>query len=527
MEEVRQVLSFPARKDLLSMPGLLVWVETASGVPNIWASLRTQSSWSSFQVTAFEGDAGMSLSLIRLVASNGESNPRVFFSYGPSAEANPLHLASPPSTYVYVADIDNMSTSPVQCVCEDCGSITVNAAGTKAFYSDGATVYKLSVDETTRAPHSGGADGTCMPSEVLFRTKHGSVTSLALSPDESALTFSNIRTDHAFIGVLALASKVTEPRGGAGALSNDRIQWLAPSVDLDILPVWSPTGESIAFVRFQDSTNAKFQPPRPLRGNPFSIVVADLSGDTMTTSPSSSRVVFQDLIYGYATPSGDAGYGARALEWTNETHIVFPCEVGGWMKPCLVDVSAESTGRDQWRSNMVQLSGRLECETTAWARGTVTAGMEDSLYVSDNCDFVDSRGIARIDMANGGRQQLVNGDVHSIAGMSDTGAGLVVDRIGVGSPCPTRNRALAPLPFHGPGLHSPIALPFEEAQPVNRKSAHVATEVYLFSSFTGPCPLMPSPIARGEGTRWAHARAHTRRSLSEAPCPPTRRMPSW
>eukprot|EP00958_Prasinococcus_capsulatus_P009764 scaffold949_cov404-Prasinococcus_capsulatus_cf.AAC.1 len=81
--------------------------------------------------------------------------------------------------------------------------------------------------------------------------------------------------------------------------------------------------------------------------------------------------------------------------------------------------------------------------------------------------------------------------------MSDTGAGLVVDRIGVGSPCPTRNRALAPLPFHGPGLHSPIALPFEEAQPVNRKSAHVATEGHALSCRA----QLPEARARGGHTR--------------------------
>ena len=31
------------------------------------------------------------------------------------------------------------------------------------------------------------------------------------------------------------------------------------------------------------------------------------------------------------------GYGARGLRWVNGSHVVFPCEVGGWMRACVVD----------------------------------------------------------------------------------------------------------------------------------------------------------------------------------------------
>ena len=64
----------------------------------------------------------------------------------------------------------------------------------------------------------------------------------------------------------------------------------------------------------------------------------------------------------------------------------------------------------------------MQCEVAAWDG----ISGDEWLYVADNCDFIDSRGIARINLSDGKREQLVAAEVHAVAGVVDSGKGLVV-----------------------------------------------------------------------------------------------------
>ena len=69
---------------------------------------------------------------------------------------------------------------------------------------------------------------------VLIRAR-GGLGSLAWSPDASRLAFVSNRGTHAFVGIWERATQ--------------SLRWIDPSVDVDGNPVWSPSGDRIAFTR--------------------------------------------------------------------------------------------------------------------------------------------------------------------------------------------------------------------------------------------------------------------------------------
>eukprot|EP00958_Prasinococcus_capsulatus_P023609 scaffold3556_cov215-Prasinococcus_capsulatus_cf.AAC.1 len=89
----------------------------------------------------------------------------------------------------------------------------------------------------------------------------------------------------------------------------------------------------------------------------------------------------------------------------------------------------------------------------------------------------------------------------------------------------TVSEARARLPSHVPGPHSPmLSHPRKPNLVTENRPMPPQREVCPASPGTDPCPLMPSPIARGEGTRSAHADVDAYRHRHEAPCPLARRV---
>jgi len=89
----------------------------------------------------------------------------------------------------------------------------------------------------------------------------GESGSLRWSPDGSKLAFVSRRGDHSFIGVYDFAAKT--------------VSYLDPSVDRDLVPVWSPDGHQIAFIRIPASKEAfEFGPKRS--GQPWLVRAADV-----------------------------------------------------------------------------------------------------------------------------------------------------------------------------------------------------------------------------------------------------------
>src|SRR5690606_22820427 len=87
----------------------------------------------------------------------------------------------------------------------------------------------------------------------------GANTGVAFSPDGARLAFTSDRGDHAFVGVLELAS--------------GEVRWMAPDFNRDSHPAWSPEGRELAFLRLAGARNdEKFDLTAK---RPFEVWVAD------------------------------------------------------------------------------------------------------------------------------------------------------------------------------------------------------------------------------------------------------------
>lgn len=360
--------------------GRLAWVETQRGVANVWVA--EDGDWQPKKVTHFTADDGVGVDFLAF-SRDGDS---LIFSGGPSAGNNPTHLTKPPaeaSTFVAWLNgtVSKVADRALAAISPDSQSFVYTTSG------ENTEVWEQKLDANAE-PHR------------LFAVKQGSISALTWRKDGGALAFSNDRGDHGFVGVYSPTS--------------DRLMWVAPGVDTDMNPVWSAGGK-LAWIRAQvHAGNPGFGPSDGNMGNrgpDFSVMVAELSerdGQLLEQSHS-VREVFTDLEYGALT----FGYGSRPLLWIGEDRLVFGTEaVSEWSHAVIVDLNESKPQAIELRPG--------NCEDAAW---TLEG---DWLYISNNCQNIDSSGLERVHLVSREREVVVAAeDEYTVAGMASAGTGVV------------------------------------------------------------------------------------------------------
>jgi dipeptidyl aminopeptidase/acylaminoacyl peptidase len=284
-DPVQDLLSAPFPTALVASPtGAIAWTADSAGRRNIYVALPPD--FQPRRVTAYHDDDGQALSALHWLPGDtaivyvrgGEPN-------GHGEIPNPALLAQGAEQEVWVVNV------------RDSTPHLVGHGGNPAVSSTGR-IALLEKDHI----RIGDQD---------LHTR-GTASTLRWSPDGAHLAFVSTRGDHAFIGVYDV---------GASTL-----RYLAPNVDTDQDPIWSPDSRRVAFIRLPARTRVEvFGAHRT--GRPWSIWVADAAsgtGHAAWTADTGVGSVFHDL-------DDPEEIGPPNLFWANGDILVFPWERDGWL----------------------------------------------------------------------------------------------------------------------------------------------------------------------------------------------------
>ena len=296
-------------EDLLSVPfptsltasedGLLIaWVFNNQGVRNIY--LADAETLATKALTANTLDNGVEITEL-VFSPDGkkilftEGNP----SNGQGEAANPALLQTKTGMAVWIMDIDGKNAKKIG----EGEHPQVSPDNKTIIFQSHGQVWYVNAD-------------SAKPAEKLIQAR-GNLAKLCFSPDGKNLAFVSNRGDHGFIGIYNF--------------SNKKIEYPDPSVDIDLEPVWSPDGNSVAFIR---TPNRKDRLPftEAREGSPWSIRLIDLSTgnarELWKADPGKGSILFSDFPV-----------SKNLLLWGAGNQLVFPWEKDGWQHLYLLDIA--------------------------------------------------------------------------------------------------------------------------------------------------------------------------------------------
>jgi len=285
---LEQVLSAPFPDQLVTAKsGAIAWTFDAQGIRNIWAVTAPDAK--ARQVTSYPADDGQELTDLHFTP-DGRAIVYVRGG-GPNGRGeipNPTSTPAGVEQAIWVVSL----AGGVPRKLSDGSEPAVSPKGDQVAFVHGGQIWVASLADSSSA-------------HQLVHAR-GGAASLTWSPDGSKLAFQSGRGRYGFIGVYDLGSKA--------------ISWMDPGVDQDLAPVWSPSGDRIAFVRIPASFD-DFIFANQRSGEPWSVRVADVAtgtGREVWRASSGTGSVFREL--GSATQ----------FFWAAGDRLVFPWEKDGW-----------------------------------------------------------------------------------------------------------------------------------------------------------------------------------------------------
>ncbi len=351
------LLAAPFPSELLASPvgGKLAWVQNANGVRNLWVAEPPE--YKGRQVTRYSLDDGQQLGGLEWIP---DAKTLLYVRGGGANRQgdvpNPTSDPAGAEQVVWRLAVDGSeSLAPVKVGAGHGAAVSPRGDGV-AFVNHGKILW---------APFAGKSEPT------VWVEARGGARQLRFSPDGSQLAFVSDRGDHGFVGVYDLAAKT--------------LRWMAPTVDSDTEPAWSPDGTHLAFLRVPASSKVTLFHANP-SAQPWSILVADVStglAKTVWRADPGPGSVFTEMV------------AANQILWAAGDRLVFPWEKDGWLHLYSVPVGGGMA--------TLLTPGDFEIETV-----NLTPDRRQ-VVLSSNQDDLDRRHLWRVDVAGGKPVQLTKG----------------------------------------------------------------------------------------------------------------------